>query len=241
MHNVWSRVKLMSVTFLRFVLVISFSFSCYAGHYKYHPEEYRTAVTELLMKASSLYASRRQLNGYEVGTSEHSDMPPSVSDHHRTAASSNNRLRRAPIDATDQFFLPGSMEYHESSDGPKPELFNMPSVESLSLHGVLGQVLHDECVPKNVEGWELKPSASSHVHTVAGRHGSFNPMKCVRRSRLWKFWLGEHLDVHTGECVYTVRESGWWMLVNLKIAIIHGMKCEIQFCKSGGVHVYIHG
>jgi hypothetical protein len=80
------------------------------------------------------------------------------------------------------------------------------------------------------------------VHTVAGRHGSFNPMKCVRRSRLWKFWLGEHLDVHTGECVYTVRESGWWMLVNLKIAITHGMKCEIQFCKSGGVvQVYIHG
>jgi hypothetical protein len=76
------------------------------------------------------------------------------------------------------------MEYHESSDRPKPELFNMPSVESLSLHGVLGQVLHDECVPENVEGWELKPSASGHVHTVAGRHGSFNPMKCVRRSRL---------------------------------------------------------
>jgi hypothetical protein len=31
----------------------------------------------------------------------------------------------------------------------------MPSVESLSLNGVLGQVLYDVCVPKNVEGWDL--------------------------------------------------------------------------------------
>ena len=52
------------------------------------------------------------------------------------------------------------------------------------LNGVLGQVLYDVCVPKNVDGWDLKPSASSHMHTVARRHGSFNPMKCVRRSRL---------------------------------------------------------
>ncbi|TKW01787.1 hypothetical protein SEVIR_8G201700v4 [Setaria viridis] len=166
------------------VNLVKWHSSPHVGHYKYHPEEYRTAVTELLMKASALYMSRRQLNGYEVGTSEHSDMPPSISDHRRTAASSNNRLRRAPIDPMDQFFLPSSMEYHESSEGPKPELFNMPSVESLSLHGVLGQVMYDVCVPKNVEGWDLKPSASRHMHTVARRHSSFNPMKCVRRSRL---------------------------------------------------------
>ncbi|RCV39058.1 hypothetical protein SETIT_8G193000v2 [Setaria italica] len=166
------------------VNLVKWHSSPHVGHYKYHPEEYRTAVTELLMKASALYMSRRQLNGYEVGTSEHSDMPPSISDQRRTAASSNNRLRRAPIDPMDQFFLPSSMEYHESSEGPKPELFNMPSVESLSLHGVLGQVMYDVCVPKNVEGWDLKPSASRHMHTAARRHSSFNPMKCVRRSRL---------------------------------------------------------
>ena len=157
------------------------------------------------MKASALYMSRRQLKGYEVGTSEHGDMPPSISNHQRTAATSSDRLRRSPIDPTDQFFLPSSMEYHESSEGPKPELFNMPSVESLSLNGVLGQVLYDVCVPKNVEGWDLKPSASSHMHTVARRHGSFNLMKCVRRSRLWKFWP-EHVNAYSW-LVYTTRES----------------------------------
>ncbi|XP_039777630.1 uncharacterized protein LOC120644955 isoform X2 [Panicum virgatum] len=166
------------------VNLVKWRSSPHVGHYKYHPEEYRAAVTELLMKASALYMSRRQLKGYEVGKSEHGDMPPSISNHQRNAASSRDRLRRAPIDPTDQFFLPSSMEYHESSEGPKPELFNMPSMESLSLNGVLGQVLYDVCVPKNVEGWDLKPSASSHMHTVARRHGSFNLMKCVRRSRL---------------------------------------------------------
>jgi len=166
------------------VNLVKWHSSPHVGHYRYHPEEYRAAVSELLMKASALYMSRRQLKGYEVGTSEHGDMPPSISNHQRTAATSSDRLRRSPIDPTDQFFLPSSMEYHESSEGPKPELFNMPSVESLSLNGVLGQVLYDVCVPKNVEGWDLKPSASSHMHTVARRHGSFNPMKCMRRSRL---------------------------------------------------------
>jgi hypothetical protein len=165
------------------------------------------------MKASALYMSRRQLKGYEVGTSEHGDMPPSISNHQRTAASSSDRLRRAQIDPTDQFFLPSSMEYHESSEGPKPELFNMPSVESLSLNGVLGQVLYDVCVPKNVEGWDLKPSASSHMRTVARRHGSFNPMKCVRRSRLWKFWP-EQVDAHSLTCVYYEENLVWWIMVS---------------------------
>jgi hypothetical protein len=164
--------------------------------------------------------SRKQLNGYDVGTSEHSDTPPSTSNLPRTAASSVGRLRRAPIDPTDQFFLPSSMEYHESSEGPQPELFNMPSLESLSLHGVLGQVLYDVCVPKNVEGWDLKPSASMngrHIHAAAPRHGSFNPLKCVRRSRLWKFWP-EHVDAYRW-LVYTIRENAvWWMLVKLEIA-----------------------
>uniref|UniRef100_A0A0A9CXQ5 Uncharacterized protein n=1 Tax=Arundo donax TaxID=35708 RepID=A0A0A9CXQ5_ARUDO len=117
-------------------------------------------------------------------------MPLSTSNFHRTAASSNGRLRRAHIDPTDQFFLPSSMEYHESNEGPKPELFNMPSMESMNPHGVLGQVLYDVCVPKNIEGWDLKPSASMngrHMNAIVHRHANFNQVKCLRRSRLWKF------------------------------------------------------
>ncbi|WVZ50416.1 hypothetical protein U9M48_001669 [Paspalum notatum var. saurae] len=170
------------------VNLIKWHSSPHVGHYKHHPEEYRAAVAELLQKASAVYMSRRQPNGDgEVGTSEHTDMPPSTSGLHRTAARSACSLRREPIDPTDQFFLPSSMEYYENSEGPRPELFNMPSMEGLSLHGVLGQVLYDGCVPKNVEGWDLKPSVSMngrHVRPVVRRRGSLNPIKCVRRSRL---------------------------------------------------------
>ncbi|TVU17489.1 hypothetical protein EJB05_33527 [Eragrostis curvula] len=169
------------------VNLVKWRSSPHVGHYKHHPEEYRTAVTELLIKASTLYMSRRQHNSYEAGMSEQNDLPRPVSNLHRTAAGSSDRIGRAPIDPTDQFFLPSSMEYHESNEGPKPELFNMPSVESMNPHGVLGQMLYDVCVPKNIEGWDLKPSSSMngrHMHAVARHHGNFNPMKCIRRSRL---------------------------------------------------------
>jgi len=160
-------MKLMSIHLYAFCL-LSLSTTCYAGHYKFHPEEYRAAVTELLKKASVLYMSRRQLNGYDVGTSEHSDTPPSTSNLPRTDASSVGRLRRAPIDPTDQFFLPSSMEYNESSEGSQPNLFNVPK----ECRWLGPQAL---CVDE----WEAR-----HIHTVAHRHDSFNPMKCVRCSRL---------------------------------------------------------
>ncbi|GJM94667.1 hypothetical protein PR202_ga11336 [Eleusine coracana subsp. coracana] len=168
------------------VNLIKWHSSPHVGHYKHHTEEYRIAVTELLIKASTLYMSRRQENGYEAAMIEHSNMHRSVSNPDRTAASSSDNIRRAPIDPTDHFFLPSSMEYHESNEGLKPKLFNMPSVEIMSPYGVLGQMLYDVCVPKNIEGWDLKPSASMNrrqMHAVARHHG-FNPMKCLRRSRL---------------------------------------------------------
>lgn len=160
-------------------------------------------MTELLKKASTLYASRRQLNGHAVGTSEHTDAPApastSKSNPHRDAASSvgRSRLIQAPADPAGQFpSIPSSMECHESSSQgpPQPELLSMPGVESSGLRcGVLGQALYGVCVPKDVEeGWDLAPpSASSdgmgrRVRAAAAppRRGSFSPMRCVRRSRL---------------------------------------------------------
>lgn len=183
------------------VSLIKWHSSPHVGHYKHHPEEYRAAVTELLKKASTLYASRRQLNGHAVGTSEHTDAPApastSKSNPHRDAASSvgRSRLIQAPADPAGQFpSIPSSMECHESSSQgpPQPELLSMPGVESSGLRcGVLGQALYGVCVPKDVEdGWDLAPpSASSDALWGAAaaappRRGSFSPMRCVRRSRL---------------------------------------------------------
>ncbi|KAM0925781.1 hypothetical protein ACQ4PT_004022 [Festuca glaucescens] len=161
--------------------------SAHVGHYKHHTEEYRAAVTELLVKASALYMSRRRVNDYEIGRSEHSDTPYSASNLHKTATSSSDRIRRVPADPADHFFLPSSMEYQESgSEAPKPELFNMPSVESMNPDGVLGKMLYDVCVPKDVEGWDFKPASidGRHMHFTARRNGNLNPIKCIRRSRL---------------------------------------------------------
>uniref|UniRef100_A0A453KGT5 Peptidase S9 prolyl oligopeptidase catalytic domain-containing protein n=1 Tax=Aegilops tauschii subsp. strangulata TaxID=200361 RepID=A0A453KGT5_AEGTS len=111
------------------VNLIKWHSSPHVGHYKHHTEEYRAAVTELLMKASALYTSRKRLNDYSVGTSEDSDTPYSSRNLHKTAVSSSDRLGRVSADPANHFFLPSSMEYHESSsEALKPELFNMPSV-----------------------------------------------------------------------------------------------------------------
>ena len=139
-------------TLVRFLLIISLSTTCYAGHYKFHPEEYRAAVTELLKKASVLYMSRRQLNGYDVGTSEHSDTPPSTSNLPRTAASSVGRLRRAPIDPTDQFFF------------YRAPWSTMKAVKDCNRSCLTS--------PKNVDGWVLKPYASMN-----GKHGTSIPLR----------------------------------------------------------------
>jgi hypothetical protein len=66
------------------------------------------------------------------------------------------------------FFLPSSMECNESSEGLQPKLFNVPK----ECRWLGPQAI---CVDE----WEAQ-----HIHTVAHRHDSFNPMKCVRRSRL---------------------------------------------------------
>ncbi|EMS65409.1 hypothetical protein TRIUR3_24937 [Triticum urartu] len=145
------------------------------GHYKHHTEEYRAAVTELLMKASALYTSRKRLNDYSVGTSEDSDTPYSSCNLHKTAVSSSDRLGRISADPANHFFLPSSMEYHESSSEVlKPELFNMPSVESAkNPDGLLGKMLYDVCVPKNVEGWDFKLASidGQRMHFTARQHG----------------------------------------------------------------------
>lgn len=85
-----------------------------------------------------------------------------------SVATSVGRQRRTPAIQPTSFFLPSSMEYNESSEGLQPKLFNVPK----ECRWLGPQAL---CVDE----WEAQ-----HIHTVAHRHDSFNPMKCVRRSRL---------------------------------------------------------
>ncbi|XP_010916637.1 uncharacterized protein [Elaeis guineensis] len=171
------------------VKLIKWNSSPHVGHYKHHPVEYKAAVSELLCKAALVHSERRQQSHGETACAGGSsnEIPESVCSLHKAAVTSNESLRRVAIDPTDHFFLPSSMEYEAREDEKKGESFHMQNVPSINAHGVLGQILFDVCVPKNVEGWDIKPITSLNGRqsfASARRHGLFNPIKCIRRSRL---------------------------------------------------------
>ncbi|OAY66039.1 hypothetical protein ACMD2_09873 [Ananas comosus] len=173
------------------VNLVKWNSSPHVGHYKYHPDEYEAAVTQLLRKAAVVFANRRQHNGVSDMNNTSNPTPESVYDHNRTAESSNASLRRLAIDSTpttdpgNNYSLPSSMEYHENQVIEKAELFHTNNAPSIGARGVLGQILYDVCVAENIEGWDLNPVAPFNgQHVLRNKHGAFNPVKCILRSRL---------------------------------------------------------
>ncbi|KAJ9559965.1 hypothetical protein OSB04_005125, partial [Centaurea solstitialis] len=153
----------------------------------YHPDEYQAAVTDLLTTAVSVYSSRTQRL-----TADETSEPLR---HLREAVSTSNQyqsLHRINLDLNDHFVVPGSVEYHEGRDvgsvhdAPKERFIPRSSPPKINAHGILGQILFDVCVPKTVEDWDLRSGSSSYAtFGSARRHSNFNPIKCIRRSRLW--------------------------------------------------------
>lgn len=82
------------------------------------------------------------------------------------------------------------MEYEENQEETKPDLLQTQSTPNFKLSGVLGQVLLDVFDPQDIEGWDLNlnfPINGRNSHLLANLHPNnpgFNPMKCIRRSRL---------------------------------------------------------
>ncbi|PON79310.1 Alpha/Beta hydrolase fold containing protein [Trema orientale] len=77
----------------------------------------------------------------------------------------------------------GSMQDERRQEG----LIHLPNPPtSINAHGVLGQILFDVCIPKNVEGWDIRSSDSLNrcSFTSTWRRNPFNPIKCIRHSRL---------------------------------------------------------
>ncbi|KAF3338055.1 hypothetical protein FCM35_KLT18642 [Carex littledalei] len=173
------------------VRLTSWNNSPHVGHYKYHPDEYRSCVSDLLQKAAIVYSSRRELNGQSAGLVESSNsLPNSILNLHRTASTFNERLKRSPIHPADQYTLPSSMEYEENQEETKPGLLQTESALNFKLSGVLGQILFDVSDPQDVEGWDLNlhlPINGRNSHVFPNLHPNnpgFNPMKYIRRSRL---------------------------------------------------------
>lgn len=196
----WSRNQMRVAFFLLLLenscLLIQY-FSCYVcstGHLQHYPIEYKAVVTELLGKASVIYSKRiRQLEGEKMGfEGTHNHISEPFCYLKKAAEISNQSFQRIALDLNDHFSVPSSIEYPKGrdvgsvQDESKEPYIHISSPASISAHGVLGQFLFDVCVPKNVEDWDLKSSPSSSRVPFAStrRNSPFNPIKCIRRSRL---------------------------------------------------------
>ncbi|KAK7319852.1 hypothetical protein RJT34_04580 [Clitoria ternatea] len=174
------------------VNIINLSSSSHLGHYKHHPIQYRVAVSHLLEKAASIYSQKMMLERERTGIDGTQDeISELICDLQKVAIHSNKSFRRVAVGPSDHFFLPSSAGHHsdrESATPPQDEQKEkpvcLPSFPSISAHSVLGQFLFDVCVPKNVEGWDVKFSGNLNGRpcSSAPRQSPFRGIK--RRSRL---------------------------------------------------------
>lgn len=165
------------------------------GHFKHYPIDYKAAVTELLGKAAGVYShgfGKREGERMCVEPRDEEIIEPLHS--LRKAAASSNGFQDTSLVLGDQSLLPSLMDYYEGRDvGALQDErregvihLSSPSLPCINAHGVLGQILYDVCVPKNVEGWDIGSSDSFKKgrFTSTRRHTHFNPIKCILRSRL---------------------------------------------------------
>lgn len=115
-----------------------------------------------------------------------------ICDLQKVAINSNESFRRVAVGPSDHFFLPSSAGHNNDRESGIPrdeqreEPVCVPSFPSMSAHSVLGQFLYDVCVPKNVEGWDVKFCGNLNGRPRASppRHSPFRSIKRVGRSRL---------------------------------------------------------
>ncbi|KAK4274704.1 hypothetical protein QN277_017891 [Acacia crassicarpa] len=172
------------------VKVVKWDTSPHVGHYRHHPIDYKAAVTEILGKAAAIYISRKKPTRDErMGIEGTKDEILDPISNFRKAAMTSTSFQGFAVASDDS--LSGSMNYYEGKgvgsvpDERKERLIHLPSRPGINAYGVLGQALFDICVPTDVEDWDIK-SNSKISRSFAGsrRHASFNPIKCIRRSRL---------------------------------------------------------
>ncbi|XP_054790117.1 uncharacterized protein LOC129299088 [Prosopis cineraria] len=172
------------------VKMVKWDTSPHVGHYRHHPIDYKAAVTEILGKAATIYISRkRPVEDKRLGIEGAKDGILHPINNFRKAATTSTSFQGFAVASDD--WLSGSMNYYEGKrvgsvpDERKEGLIHLRARPSINAYGVLGQALFDICVPENVEDWDIR-SNSKNARSFAGtrRHGSFNPIKCIWRSRL---------------------------------------------------------
>ncbi|KAJ9560967.1 hypothetical protein OSB04_006127 [Centaurea solstitialis] len=171
------------------VRLIGWKDSPHVGHYKHNPIQYRAAVSEFLEHSVSIFNRKLEKHGERCGMQGmHDKIYELICDLQNAAVDSNQSLRRVAVGPNDHFFLPSSETGKESGSSLQDEQkerrgVHLASPPSLNPHTLLGQVLFDVCVPKNIEGWDIKfDKRQSFVS--ARKPSSINALKRMRRSRL---------------------------------------------------------
>lgn len=169
--------------------------SPHVGHYEHCPIQYRASVINLLDEAVSVYSRKRHVLGERHYMEEgmHDQISELVCDLQKAAVESNQSFTRVARGPNDHFFLPSSAEYASSresgslQDEQKEGSVHVSNPPSMSAHSVLGKILFDACVPKNVEGWDIKFSDSLNGQPLGSARKHFSPLsakKWIPRSRL---------------------------------------------------------
>lgn len=168
------------------VKLVKWDRSPHVAHYRDHPIDYKAAVTELLGKAAQVYSHKIQQSRAERMARE--ETQEEISDPtfnlKKAAVSPSQSSGRYALETNDHFVWPNSTDIGPVQD---EALMHLHSPPTINANGVLGQILFDVCVPKNVEGWDIRSSSSSlngPPFSSTRRNALFNPMKCIRRSRL---------------------------------------------------------
>ncbi|KAL1534651.1 hypothetical protein AAHA92_30808 [Salvia divinorum] len=170
------------------VKVMKCDTSVHIGRYKHQSVQYTAAVTEFLEQAVSIFSAKLQ----KLGERSHMDDGISylICDLQNAAVNSNQSFRRVAVGPNDHFFLPSSSGYQNSREfgstaqEPRDRLPHRSSPPCMSANSVLGQALFDACVPKNVEGWDIKFSGSLNGEPFASVRRRSPLRNLKHRSRL---------------------------------------------------------
>lgn len=180
-------------TVLCWISIWNIILSYLSGHYKYHPIQYRDAMATFLETvASSVFPRKLQRLEEERIEGQHDEISELICDLQNAAVKSTNCLRRIASGPGDNLFLPSSTNMNgrasedEHREASSLNLNLLQSSPAISAHSILGQMLFDVCVPKNVEGWDIKFSGSLNGQPYASSRKLSPPrsIKCIRRSRL---------------------------------------------------------
>ncbi|KAG6382868.1 hypothetical protein SASPL_157411 [Salvia splendens] len=157
------------------VKIIKRSTSSHLGHHQ-HQSTQCIAITKLLEQAVSIFSEKIQKLGEKSNMEDMHDVISPIRYNLQNSAVLSN--------TNDHFLLPCSSEYEKSRQLNERSSYSHLSSPRMCTNTVLGQVLFDACVPKNVEGWDIKFSGSLNGEPFASvrRRSPFCAMK--QRSRL---------------------------------------------------------